>query len=135
MTNDQFQMTNKLPITNAKHGKFDIYDRCMSFALRAAKLVDIIPRKPSLIEYGKQLIRSSASIGANMEEADGALTKKDFVNKVGIARREAKESNYWLKLIEQTIPNQFQELDILLRESKEIKLILSSIINKTRGIA
>lgn len=71
-----------------------------------------------------------------MEEADGAVSKKDFLNKVGIARKEAKESNYWLKLIQNVvlISNQSVkvELDFLLQESNEIKLILSSIINKTK---
>jgi len=72
-----------------------------------------------------------------LEEADGALSKKDFINKIGIARREAKESRYWLRLIKAIDLNSnadfVKELDWLIREGEEPKLILSSIINKTRA--
>ena len=134
MTNDQFPMSNKLPMTNGKIKKIDIKDRSLEFAVRAAKFIDKLPRKQSAIEYGKQLIRSSASIGANLTEADGALSRKDFVNKVGISRREAKESEYWLQLIKKVesinLPEE-KELSWLINESKELKLILSAIINNT----
>ena len=114
--------------------KFDIKDRSLEFAVRAARFIDKLPRKQSALEYGKQLIRSSASIGANIEEADGALSKKDFVNKIGISRREAKESGYWLQLIKKVElvgQGEDQELDWLINESNELKLILSAIINST----
>ena len=133
MPNDQFQRPNKCSITNDKKEKYDIYKRCLRFAVRTAKLTDKLPKKMSLIEYMRQLIRSSASVGANMEEADGALTKKDFINRVGIARREARESHYWLKLIQQIVSTEEDEIRYLIGESREIKLILSSIINKTRS--
>ncbi len=116
---------------------YDIKERCLRFAVETARFIDKLPRKQSAIEYGKQLIRSSASIGANLEEADGALSKRDFLNKVGIARKEAKESKYWLRLIKEVelINNQDDNkgLEWLLGESEEIKLILSSIINKTKS--
>lgn len=88
------------------------------------------------MEYGRQLIRSSGSIGANIEEADGALTKKDFINKIGISRREAKESRHWLRLIKTVVTphdeSDRKELDWLINESTELLLILSSIIKKTQ---
>lgn len=119
-----------------KEKKFDIKERSLKFAARVARFIDGLPKKQSAIEYGKQLIRSSASVGANLEEADGALSKKDFVNKIGIARREAKETRYWLQLIKQvelaTDIEVKRELDCLIGESEELKLILSSIINKTQ---
>ncbi len=79
-------------MTNEK--KFDIYDRTLEFAVRVALFIDKLPKGIASVEYAKQLIRSSGSIGANMEEADGAVSRKDFVNKVGIARKEAKESGH-----------------------------------------
>ena len=131
----QYQMSNQLPMTNQK--KYDIKERCLIFAARAAKFTDKLPKKQTSFEYGGQLIRSSASTGANLEEADGALSKKDFLNKIGIARKEAKESGYWLKLIKLVKmvnnPENLAELDWLVNESGEIKLILSSIINKTKA--
>jgi len=70
-----------------------------------------------------------------MEEADGAVSRKDFVNKVGIARKEAKESGHWLRLIKKVglvkLQDQHKEIDWLINEAKELVLILSSIINKT----
>lgn len=116
--------------------KFDIKDRTLGFAARVALFVDKLPKKQSAIEYGKQLIRASASIGANLEEADGALSNKDFLNKIGISRKEAKESRYWLQLIKRVgLTSDIEtgkELDWLIDESEELKLILSSIINKTK---
>lgn len=120
-------MTNK---------KFDIYDRALEFAARVARFVDRLPKTQAALVYGKQLIEASGSIGANIEEADGALTKKDFVNKMGISRRESRESRHWLRLIEKVglVINQDdkKELDWLIGESTELLLILSSIINKTK---
>jgi len=120
-------MTNK---------KFDIHDRTLTFAARVAKFVDGLPSKLAAIEYSKQLIRASSSIGANIEEADGTLSKRDFVNKISISRREARESRYWLRLIDKAdlVRGSIMraECDWLTNEARELMLILSSIINNTR---
>jgi len=117
--------------------KYDIRERALDFAVRSAKLTNKMLQSRAAIEYGKQLIRASASIGANIEEADGTLSRKDFINKMAIGRREARESRYWLHLIERVglinDPKDKAELSWLRRESEEILLILSSIINKTRA--
>lgn len=121
-------MTNK---------KYDIQDRTLEFAAKVAKFVNNLPKNQAGIEYGKQLIRSSASIGANIEEADGTLSKRDFINKIAIGRREARESKYWLSLIRKAeLVNNFplkKETDCLINEAREIMLILTSIVNKTRA--
>lgn len=82
------------------------------------------------IEDGKQLLRSSGSVGANYIEANEKLGEKDFKFRVKIARKEAKESGYWLRLLKEGNPtlNQFNDL---IQESDELRKILSSIINKT----
>lgn len=117
--------------------KFDIYDRALEFAARVAKSVTKLPKSQMSIVYGKQVVRSSGSVGANIEEADGTLTKKDFVNKMGIARRESRESRHWLRLIKKTElvshPDDMKELAWQINEAEELMLILSSIINKTRN--
>ena len=119
-----------------RKGKFDIHERTLSFSIRVAKFVYKLPKFIPINEYGKQLVRSSGSVGANLIEADGALSKKDFLNKMGISRREAKESNYWLKLIKGAdllrSPENKSELEYLQNESRELKNILSSIIDNTR---
>ena len=135
MTNLKFQITNELPNSKCQK-KFDIYDRDLEFAARVAKLVDRLPKKQVSFIYGKQVIQASGSVGANIEEADGTLTKKDFVNKMGIARRESRESRHWLRLIKKVelVNNldDMKELDWQINEAKELMLILSSIINKTQ---
>ena len=65
---------------------YNIYERSFEFAVRVSKLLKKCPRDDVSREHFRQLIRSSGSIGANLEEADGALTRKDFINKVGISR-------------------------------------------------
>ncbi len=116
-------------------GKFDIYDRAFEFAVRAAKFVEGLPKTPAALEYGKQLIKASGSIGANIAEADGTLTKKDFVNKIGISRRESRESRHWLCLISRVVDvsdNRKKELNWQIDEAGQLMLILSSIIKKTK---
>lgn len=84
------------------------------------------------IEDGKQLIKSSGSTGANYREANEALSKKDFLIRVKISRKEAKESFYWLRLIYESynLSNSDVAKD-LLDEADQLKKILSSIIKKS----
>ena len=116
--------------------QFDIYNRVFDFAVKTVKFLDKLPKSTASFEYSKQLTRSSGSIGANLEEADGALSRKDFVYKLGIARKEAKESKHWLRLIESTSSIKGQdlkeEMSWLIQENTEIMLILNSIITKTK---
>jgi four helix bundle protein len=92
-----------------------------------------LPRTISNIEYIKQLLRASASVGANYIEANEALSKKDFKMRIKICRKEAKEAAFWLKLIIETNENKFQlEGEKLLSEATELKKIFSSIIEKTK---
>ena len=83
------------------------------------------------IEYAKQLIKSSSSVGANYIEAEESLSKKDFVIRIKICRKEAKESRYWLELIEPE-ENQIQEKETLSREATELTKIFGSIVEKSK---
>ena len=85
-------------IQNAK--QYDLEDRTLNFAKRVNKYVNNLPRTTSNIENGRQLARSAGSVGANYIEANEALSKKDFVMRTKICRKEAKESKYWLTLTE-----------------------------------
>ena len=78
---------------------------------------------------GKQLLRSGTSIGANVEEATAAQSKKDFISKMSIALKEARETNYWLRLLKRT---GFIKKDNLINESSEIMNILGAIIRTSR---
>lgn len=118
--------------TNNPIKKYDIHERIYGFIVEVIKLVNLLPKTESNLVITRQILRSATSIGANDQEADGTLTKKDFLHTYTIVRKEAKETNFWLSLISDTNTQLKVKASILLLEGKEIVLILSSIINKTR---
>ena len=112
---------------------YDLEERTFQFAKNVRIFVKTLPSTMANIEDGKQLIKSSGSIGANYREANEALSKKDFLMRVKISRKEAKESVYWLRLIYET--NNLRnsaEAKSLLQEADELKKILSSIVEKSK---
>jgi len=118
-------------IINSK--QYDLEERTYKFSKSVAIFCKNLPKTVSNIEYIKQVIRSSGSVGANYIEANESLSKKDFVMRIKISRKEAKESAYWLRLIIETNLNEFRkEGELLLNESTELKKIFSSILNKSQ---
>jgi len=113
--------------------KYDLEERTLQFAIDCRLFLKKLPKTISNIEDGKQLVRSSGSVGANYIEANEALSKKDFAFRVKISRKEAKESTYWLKIIKATNDIDLQkENTMLIQESDELKKIFSSIIEKSK---
>jgi four helix bundle protein len=110
--------------------KFDLEDRTLQFAIRVRNLVSKLPKSISNYEYVKQIIRSSSSIGANYIEANEGLGSKDFIYKLKISRKEAKETSFWLKLIHIEEDSHMQERDYLINETGEFIRILSAIISR-----
>ncbi|MGD0037007.1 MAG: four helix bundle protein [Bacteroidota bacterium] len=109
---------------------YDLEERTLQYTKDVISLVNKAPKNLSNIEIAKQLIRSSGSLGANYIEANESLGKKDFVMHARIARKEAKESRYWLQLME--CNDYLQPLkDQLIQESTELLKILSKIIEKS----
>ena len=80
--------------------QYDLEERTLEFARRTRVFVKILPRTTGNLEDGKQLIRSSGSIGANYIEDNESLSKKDFILRAKICRKETKESRYWLLLVD-----------------------------------
>ncbi len=109
---------------------FDLEERTMRFAKRVRAYVKELPKTVASIEDSKQLIRSSGSVGANYIEANEALSKKDFFMRIKICRKEAKESRYWLELLEPVPPNLSGEQGYLSQEATELMKIFNSIIQK-----
>lgn len=107
-------------------------ERLKKFALSCGSLINLLPRTQQNIEYLRQLIRSSASIGANYSEAICALTRKDFAHDINKSRKEAKESNYWLDLLKHTNPQSVSILEPLLNESYELVKIFQKSANTLR---
>lgn len=111
---------------------YDLEERTFQFAKSIRLLAKKLPKTPANIEDVKQVIRSSGSIGANYIEANEALSKKDFLFRVKISRKEAKESAYWLRLILETNDQEFsREIKTHFDEATELKKILSAIISKS----
>ncbi len=111
--------------------KFDLADRTLKFAKRIINYVNNLPKSIPNIEIGRQLVRSSGSVGANYIEAEESLSKKDFLMRIKISRKEAKESGYWLHLSEPK-ETQAEEKAVLLQESVELTKILGSIVVKVK---
>jgi len=109
---------------------YDLGERTKKFAKRVREFVKNIPRTLANLEDGKQLIKSSGSVGANYIEAEEALSKKDFAMRAKICRKEAKESRYWLELIESE--GQIEEQESLIKEAIELTKIFGSIVEKSK---
>ena len=113
-----------------KSTQYDLEERTFKFARDVREFVKKLPRTIANIEDSKQLIRSSGSVGANYIEANEALSKKDFMMRIKISRKEAKESRFWLRLLDVN-----QELEserqYLINEVIELKNILSTILRKS----
>ena len=111
----------------------ELADRLINFAADVIKFLGTLTNVPEskIIKY--QLAKSAGSSGANYEEAQAGSSKADFTNKVRISLREMRESNYWLRLIKASgLTCNSKERDKLINESRELKNILGSIVQKTR---
>jgi four helix bundle protein len=106
-------------------------DRTFNFGVDVLKYIRQLPRDSEFNLIRFQLCKSATSVGANYEESQAGSSKGDFKNKVRIALKEARESNYWLRIIKALSEIESVELNQLLQESKEIKNILAAILNKT----
>jgi four helix bundle protein len=113
----------------------DIRSRSYDFALRVVKLVRALPRDAATVVIARQLARSATSVGANVEEAQGGQSRKDFAHKMNVARKEAGEAHYWLRLPRDTDTLPRPRLDPIVNESDEIVRILVTIVKTTRGDA
>lgn len=124
-------MTNQI-INSNPQTKYDLEDRTIKFAediVNYAKNFKINPFNSSIIS---QLIRAGTSVGANYSEANECVSKKDFCHKISLAKKEAKETMYWLKIMRN---NDLENKHInhqLSQESHELVLIFSAILKKTK---
>jgi four helix bundle protein len=108
-----------------------VLERSYAFALSAIHLAREL-RAAREFELATQVLRSGTSIGANVEEAQAAQTKRDFVAKLAIASKEARETSYWLRLIRDSGCAVGMELDALVGEAEELRRMLSSIVKSAQ---
>jgi len=119
-------------VTIEKSKTYDLEDRTQKFAKSCRILVRSLQKDIPNREDGKQLVRASGSVAANYIEANESLSKKDFLFRIKICRKEAKESRLWLNLI-LIEPDQIELHKNLIQESEELLKIFSSIIIKSQS--
>lgn len=118
-----------------KESRKDIADRTFSFSVQVVKLLIYLKKNNKDIwEIANQFLSSGTSMGANVEEAQSASSKKDFINKLMIALREARETRYWLKLFHVSSIGPKDLVEPLMKENLEIIKILVTIIKNSKKI-
>ncbi len=114
--------------------KYNLEERTLIFARDVRSFVRKLKKDIPNIEDSRQLVNSSGSVGANYIEANEALSKKDFIMRIKISRKEAKESSYWLNLISaEDDPSLEEERKRLLQEATELTSIFGAIYRKSEG--
>ncbi len=109
-----------------------IQDKSFAFAVQIVRLAKELREDHREFTLSDQLVRAGTSIGANVEEALGGQSRKDFLAKLGIAAKETRETHYWLRLVKESGLLTGRQVDILLVECREILAVLNSIILTTR---
>ncbi len=112
--------------------RYDLEERTLKFAREVIAFISILPKTLANIEMAKQVVRSCGSVGANYIEANEALSRKDFAMRVKICRKEAKESIYWLKLVEVKGEDEEKRRQSLIDEATQLMKIFGSIVEKTK---
>lgn len=105
-----------------------IQDKSFAFAIRVVNLYKELSTEKREFVLSKQLLRSGTSIGANVEESIGGFSKKDFIHKLSISYKEARESVYWIKLLNATDYIEQSEFESLNKDAEELCRILAKII-------
>jgi four helix bundle protein len=113
-----------------KPQKFDLEERTARFGETVIAFAKKIPRNAVTLSLISQLVRSGTSVGSNYCEADDAVSKKDFRNKIGTCKKEARETKYWFRMIAEAEPDMKNEARVLWQEAKELHLIFASILRK-----
>lgn len=110
-------------------GELKIVERSFLFAVRIVKLCQYLEKQDRVSRtLANQLLRSGTSIGANIEEAQAAQSKADFIAKISISRKEARETLYWLRLLKESEMVSESKLEGIIKESDELVRILTSIV-------
>ena len=110
--------------------KFDLIQRTSKFGEDVIRFCQKIPRGPITDPLINQLVKCGTSTGANYCEADDAESKRDFKHKIGICKKEARESNHFIKMVSIAVPYLTSDALVLQQEAKELNLIFNSIYRK-----
>ncbi|HWA05689.1 MAG TPA: four helix bundle protein [Ignavibacteria bacterium] len=119
-------------MSSSENKKYDLEERTALFGENVIVFVRSIKQDEVNKPLIRQIVRSSTSIGANYMEADGGVSKKDFRNKIGTCKKEAKETKHWLRMISKANPEKTEECRFLWKEAHELVLIFSKIFNNSK---
>lgn len=117
---------------NQIKNKFDLEERTAIFDEDVIRFCKNLPKNVITIPLISQLVRAGTSVGANYCEADDAESRKDFKHKIGICKKESRESKHWLRMIAVACEDHKKEARVLWKEAKELNLIFNAIINSAR---
>lgn len=112
---------------------YDLEERTAKFGEDIIEFAKKIPHNPVTISLISQIVRAGTSVGANYCEADDACSKKDFVNKIALCKKESRETKHWLRMIAKTVGILKDEAKGHLNEAQELNLIFASIIRKCKN--
>ena len=124
-------MSNQIPNPNDKK-KYDLKERTAKFGEKIIKFCQNLPPNAINAPLICQLVRAGTSIGANYMEADGAESKKDFRHKIGICKKESRETKHWVRILSIAVPELRDKIQILWEEARQLNLIFNSINNKLK---
>ena len=119
-------------MTNDTNSKYDLEERTARFGENIIKFCKKVPRGPVTDPLINQLVKSGTSVGANYSEADDAESKLDFKHKIGICKKESRESKHFLRMIAVAVPDLREEARLLWQEARELNLIFNSIYKKVK---
>jgi len=120
-------------MSNDKNKIYDLEERTAKFGEDIIEFAKKIPKNTVTIPLVDQLVRAGTSVGSNYCEADCAETRKDFEHKLGICKKESKETKHWLRMIAKAESELKDEARKLWQESNELNLIFTSIVKKSRA--
>lgn len=116
-------------------GRNIIQEKSFEFAVKTIKLVRYLQEIKKEFVISNQLLKAACSVGANIEEAIGGQSKKDFIAKISIAYKEAREANYWIRLLENSqIVNSVETNDLLIKSEECCKILSSILVTLKSGI-
>ncbi len=115
-----------------KNKKWDLEERTAKFGENVILFCKKVPRNPITIPLITQLVKAGTSVGANYCEADDAESKKDFKHKIGIVKKESRESKHFIRMIVVAVPKLIEDGKPLWQEAKELNLIFNSIYKKVK---
>ena len=121
-------------VPSVMDGPKNIQERSLEYGVRAVKLFRFLQKSRDVagITVAKQFLRSATSIGANLEEANAAETKADFIHKCSIAQKEARECLYWLRLMTKAEIVKPSRIDDLIVETNELVAVITAIARNAR---